>query len=154
MASCRSVFGSDCPCPEELVERAPLAVGVHLGERLVEGEGLEVDLRVGRDAGEHLLDVVGPGQIRSASAWASSSVLPRIGETTNSTLQSSGLRPFAAMRARTSSRYSFIPSMPVATAMIESALRDANARPGGRSGLHEHRAALRRPDGVQRAPHR
>ena len=69
--------------------------------------------------------------IRSASASASASVLPRIGETTNSTLQSSGLRPLAAMRARTSSRYSFIPSMPVATAMIESALRDANARPRG-----------------------
>ena len=44
---------------------------------------------------------------------------------------SSGLRPNDTAWRRTSSRYCFMPSMPLAVAMIESACLAAKARPRG-----------------------
>ena len=94
----------------------------------------------------------GDDTMRSRFACASSSVSARIGYTRNSTLMSSGLRPNDTAWRRTSSRYCFMPSMPFAVAMIESACFAANARPRGEPPACTNTGLpLRRAHRVQRA---
>ena len=133
-ASSRSVLRSGgAVAAHEVLQGSAFAVGGQARwQRLVERELLEVDLGVRRDADQRLLDEpIGRAEAGLCAARASASVAATVGETTNSTLMSSGLRPAALARARMSLRYSFIPSMPVPTAMIASAAPAANCRPFG-----------------------